>query len=307
LRESKPIPEQENRDLAALPYLVRTPSSPFTSALAVLLVLALCGTARAASLLEGGSIDYTIMSRDGRSVLGHGHYTIDREKDAIALRGESRYATGEYDIETEMLSPGFPGALPTLEKFDHTFYSAAGTVTRTAHADLTTAYASCTDTSANLEQAQTLDFPSDTWAGASVLVPIQHFLKNGGEGNVPLNVFSCTSKPAIYAVTVSVASQASGWPWSPTDAVQVDVKPHFGWLDVFIGPFVPKLNAWFNPETGWGLEGVAIARYYKGPQLLIVAGDGKDGRAFGVSAPTATPSEAQGSTSAGPWHRDAER
>jgi hypothetical protein len=283
-----------------VPHLVRLRSSPLGSVLAALLALVLCGTARAAGLLDAGSIDYTIMSRDGRSALGHGRYTIDHAKDALALRGESRYTTGEYDIENEMLSPGFPGALPTLEKFDHTFYSAAGTVTRTAHADLTTAYASCTDASANLERAQTLDFPSDTWAGASVLIPIQHFLQNGGEGTMPLNVFNCTSRPGIYAVTVSVAAQADGWPWTPTDAVQVDVKPHFGWFDVFIAPWVPKLNAWFDPQTGWSLEGVAIARYYKGPQVLIVTGDAKSGGAVQANAPTATPTEAQAAPSSGP-------
>ena len=135
MRESKPNPEQENGTIAALPHLVHPRSTPFTSTLAALLAFVLCGTASAASLLDGGSIAYTIMSRDGRSVLGYGSYVIDREKDTIALRGESRYTTGEYDIETEMLSPGLPGALPTLEKFDHTFYSAAGTVTRAAHAD----------------------------------------------------------------------------------------------------------------------------------------------------------------------------
>jgi hypothetical protein len=261
-----------------------------------LLVLALSAPACAASLLDAGSIDYTIMSRDGSSMLGHGRYTIDREKDAIALHGDSRYTTGEYDIETETLSPGFPGALPTLEKFEHIFYSAEGTVTRTAHADLTTAYASCTD--ANLEHAQTLDFPSDTWAGASVLIPIQHFLQNGGEGNLLMNVFNCTSQPGIYPVTVSVASQASGWPWSASNAVQVDVKPHFGWFDMFIAPLVPKLNVWFDPQTGWGLEGVAIARYYKGPQVLMVAGN--VGGAMRGSAPTATSAAAGGATSTSP-------
>ena len=265
--------------MAALPHLVDPRGSPFTSALAALLALALYGSARAASLLDGGPIDYTIMSRDGRSVLGHGRYTIDREKDAIVLSGESRYDSGEYDVETATLSPGFAGTLPTLEKFDRTFYSAAGTLTRAAHADLTTAYASCTQAGANPEPAQTLDFPSDTWAGASVLVPIQRFLQSGGEGNLSLNVFNCTSKPGIYAVTVTVASQASGWPWSPTDAVQVEVKPHFGWFDVFIEPWVPKLNAWFDPGTGWSFQGVAIARYYKGPEVLIVAGNSKSGRA----------------------------
>lgn len=263
--------------MATLLRRLRPRYSPLVIALAALIALGFSAPLFAASLLDAGSIDYTIMSRDGRTTLGHGRYTIDRQKDAIALHGESRYTSGEYDLETDTLSPGFPGALPTLEKFDKIFYSAAGTVTRRGRADLTTAYASCTDAAANLEQAQTLDFPSDTWAGASVLIPIQHFLQNGGEGELRMNVFNCTSKPAIYAVIVSVASQASEWPYSPSDAVQVDVKPHFGWFDALIAPWVPKLNAWFDPATGWGFEGIAIARYYKGPQVLIVVSNAKRG------------------------------
>jgi hypothetical protein len=263
--------------MAALLHRLRPRNSPLVIALAALLALGFSAPVFAASLLDAGSIDYTIMSRDGRTTLGRGRYTIDREKNAIALHGESRYTSGEYDLETDTLSPGFPGALPRLEKFDRIFYSVAGTVTRSARADLTTAYASCTDAAANLEQAQTLDFPSDTWAGASVLIPIQHFLQNGGAGELLMNVFNCTSKPAIYEVIVSVASQASEWPYSPSDAVQVDAKPHFGWFDVLIAPWVPKLNAWFDPQTGWGFEGVAIARYYKGPQVLIVASNAKRG------------------------------
>jgi len=270
-------PEQTEPNLAAVPHLLPARNRRLVKALAALLALGFSAPVFAASLLDAVSMDFTIMSPDGRTTLGHGRYTIDREKNALALHGESRYTSGEYDLETDLLSPGFPSTLPTLEKFDRIFYSAQGTVTRSARADLTTAYASCTDAASSFEEARTLDFPSDTWAGASVLIPIQHFLQNGGEGELLMNVFNCTSKPAIYEVIVSVASQASQWPYSPSDTVQVDVKPHFGWFDVLIAPWMPKLNAWFDPETGWALMGVAIARYYKGPQVLIVTDNAKRG------------------------------
>ncbi len=255
-------------------------------------MIAVAGSARAAlaaSLLDAGSIDYSIMSPDGRLTLGHGRYTIDREKDTIVLHGESHYTTGEHDIETDVLSPGLSGGLPTLEKFDHLFYTAEGALTRASHADLITAFASCVDTPDHIEQSQTLNFPQDTWAGASVLIPIQQFLQGGGAGTLNMHVFNCTSQPGIYAVTVSVASRPSGWPYSEAGAVQVNVKPHFGWFDMFIAPFVPKLNAWFDPGAGWGFEGVAIARYYKGPQVLIVRSDVGSGEGMQVLVPTATP------------------
>ena len=270
----------------------------------MLAAIAFSSAAHAASLLDLSSLDYVIMSSNGRDTLGHGRYLIDRQKDAIVLRGESRYLTGEYDIEIATLSPGFPGALPTLEKFDHLFYSAGGAVTRESHANLTTALATCVEHGPDgpVVQSQTLDFPSDTWAGASVLIPIQQFLSGGGAGDLDLHVFNCTSKPSIYAVSVSVASQPSGWPYSAAGAVQVDVRPHFGWFDVFIAPFVPKLHAWFDPGDGWGFEGVAISRYYKGPQILIVRSDRQGGGSMHARAnvPAAQPSESARATQPNP-------
>jgi len=235
-----------------------------------LAMAALCGSARAESLLDAGQVDYSIMSADGRVTLGHGRYTIDHEKDAIVLHGESRYTSGDYDIETSVLSPGLAGGLPSLLKFDHVFYSAEGAITRASRADVTAGTASCVDTIAQIDQSKTLEFPPNTWAGASVLIPIQQFLQSGGAGDpMQMNVFNCTGKPAIYAVTVDEAARATAWPY-PSNEVQVNVKPHFGWYDMFLAPFIPKLNAWFDPSHGLGFEGVAIARYYKGPQVLIV-------------------------------------
>jgi hypothetical protein len=291
LRKGKQTPRRKNRRINALSHLKRRKTGLFAIAIFSSVGFAFSHTARAESLLDAGAVDYEIMSPDGHVTLGHGRYTIERQKDTIVLHGESRYTTGEYDNEIDVLSPGLPGGLPTLEKFDHLFYSAEGVLTRASHADLTTALASCTDTTAHIEQSQTLDFPSDTWAGASVLIPIQEFLQGGGEGKLNMNVFNCTSKPGIYPVTVTVASNPTSLPSAQGGAVEVEVKPHFGWFDVFIAPFVPKLNAWFDPGKGWGFEGVSIARYYKGPQILIVESDEKKRGPTQVLVPTpvATP------------------
>jgi hypothetical protein len=270
-----------------LPHLERSYRKFIAGSIAALIAIAIAGAARAESLLEAGSIDYNIMSADGRVTMGHGRYTIDRGKDGIILHGESRYTTGEYDVETDLLSPGFSGSLPRLKRFDHLFYSAEGSLIRVAHADLSTGTANCVDSPEHIEQSDTLDFPPDTWAGASVLIPIQEFLRSGGEGELHMNVFNCTWKPGVFAVTVNVAPRSGAWPYAQRDAVQVNVKPHFGWYDVFIEPFVPKLHAWFDPRAGWGFEGVAIARYYRGPDILIVSDTTRSGGATQVLIPGA--------------------
>ncbi len=240
------------------------------------LMSALPRAACSESLLDAGSIDFTIMSPDGRISLGRGRYTIHRENQTIVLHGESRYNTGEYDVETDTLVAGL--SLPILQRFDHLFYAGDGSLVRAAHADLTEASASCMEGPSRIEKAREINFPSNTWAGASVLIPIQQFLQSGGMGDLDLHVFNCTSKPEVFSVTVSVATHPAGWPYSPGGAVQVNVKPHFGWFDVFIAPFIPRLSAWFDPGTGWGFEGVAIARYYRGPQILIVRNESEPPR-----------------------------
>ena len=259
-------------------------------------MLLLGGNLRAESLIDAGQVDYSIMSADGRVMLGHGRYTIDHQKDAIVLHGESHYTTGDYDVETSVLSPSLAGGLPALLKFDHVFYTADGSVTRASHADLASGYASCSDTPARIEQSANLDFPPNTWAGASVLIPIQQFLQSGAGDPLQMNVFNCTSKPAIYAVTVNEAARASTWPYSSNE-VQVNVKPHFGWYDMFLAPFIPKLNAWFDPGNGFGFEGVAIARYYKGPQVLIVRNAAEpNGGPLQVLVPTPAATGSPGTT-----------
>jgi hypothetical protein len=290
---------RENRKIDALFHLFISLKGLLVGALGLLVMFASCGSTGASSLLDAGEVDYSIMSADGRVTLGHGRYSIDREKDSIVLHGESHYSTGEYDLETDVLSPGLTGGLPALQKFDHLFYSAQGTLTRASHADLASGFASCMDTAAQLEQSQALDFPANTWAGASVLIPIQHFLQEGGEEPLAMKVFNCTSQPAIYSVMVSQSSQSSSWPYSG-NKVEVNVKPHFGWYDMFIAPFVPKLHAWFDPANGWGFEGVAIARYYKGPQVLLVRSDGKSSGAMQVLVPTAVPTGGASATQSNP-------
>jgi hypothetical protein len=52
--------------------------------------------------------------------------------------------------------------------------------------------------------------------------------------------------------------------------MRVEVRPEFGWLNVFVASFVPKLHAWFDPNDGWAFVGDEAARWYKGPKIMLV-------------------------------------
>jgi hypothetical protein len=60
------------------------------------------------------------------------------------------------------------------------------------------------------------------------------------------------------------------WTSYGAEALRVEVRPDFGWLNVIIAPFVPKLHAWFDPNDGWAFVGDEAARYYKGPRIMLV-------------------------------------
>jgi hypothetical protein len=48
------------------------------------------------------------------------------------------------------------------------------------------------------------------------------------------------------------------------------VRPDFGWINVIIAPFVPKLHAWFDPAKEWAFVGDEAARYYQGTKIMLV-------------------------------------
>ncbi len=48
------------------------------------------------------------------------------------------------------------------------------------------------------------------------------------------------------------------------------MRPDFGWINVIIAPFVPKLHAWFDPAKEWAFVGDEAARYYQGTKIMLV-------------------------------------
>jgi hypothetical protein len=223
-------------------------------------------------LMGVGAPDFVILSPDGSRRIGRTHYSIVRRAGAVILRGENRFDNGEYDIETSRLTPSGGDGLPRLVDFNHLFYSAEGTILLESHADLRTGLASCIDRLSGAAKlaAAAVAFPPDTWAGASVILPIQRFLRDGGHGKLSLHVFNCAPSPKVFAVTVTPDSAPIRLPDYLPGAVEIDAKPDFGWLDFIVSPFVPKLHAWFDPGRDFEFVGAMLARYYGGPQILMV-------------------------------------
>jgi hypothetical protein len=223
-------------------------------------------------LLGVGSPDFVILSPDGAREIGQIHYSIIRRSGVMILRGEDRFNDGQYDIETSRLSVPAAGALPALIEFNHMFYTAEGSVLLEAHADVRTGLASCIDRRSGDQKlsAAKIDFPAQTWAGASVILPIQRFLRDGSRGNLTLNVFNCAPSPKVLAVAVEVAPRPRRLPGYLPGAVEIDAHPDFGWLNFIVEPFVPKLHAWFDPAREWEFVGAMLSRYYSGPQILMV-------------------------------------
>lgn len=255
---------------------------------AIAAAMACARPARSAETLSFPPTSFTILNPDTGAAIGRSHYRIDSTADGATLRGENGYFDGQTDVETAHLRFEAAGdQLPKLEEFDHTFYNADGSIRARAHADLKTGAAICIDNSGGQtsQQSDVLSVPADTWAGASIVIPVQHFLRAGVKGETrPLHVFNCAPSPKIFAISVNVDPGNAVWTSYGAEAMRVEVRPDFGWLNVIVASFVPKLHAWFDPNNGWAFVGDEAARYYKGPKIMLVktradlAGDGRRGK-----------------------------
>ena len=248
-----------------------------TAAVAIAIAAALAAlsapaTAAPEQLMGVGAPDFVLLSPDGPRRIGRTHYSLIRRAGALILRGENRYDNGEYDIETSRLAPSGEDELPRLVDFNHLFYSSEGTILLEAHADQRTGLASCIDrlSGAAKVTAAAIEFPPDTWAGASVILPIQRFLRDGGHGKLSLHVFNCAPSPKVFAVEVTPDPAPIRLPDYLPVAVEIDAKPDFGCLAFIVSPFVPNLHAWFDPGRDFEFVGAMLARYYGGPQILMV-------------------------------------
>ncbi len=216
--------------------------------------------------------DYVIRAADGASVIGRVHFSLEPGPGALStLHGDYRYANGDYDVEDDTVRE-VPGAVaPLFVRSRHAFFKPDGSPDRIGEANLAAGYGECTvyeNGVAHATRAQ-LVFPPDTYAGASVMIPLRDFLAAGAAGHAVFHVFNCVPDPKIVKVTAQV-HHAAPWPYYPGALVRVSLKPDFGWLNLVIGPFLPEIRAWFDPDDGWAFVGGESARYYKGRKIMLV-------------------------------------
>jgi hypothetical protein len=65
-------------------------------------------------------------------------------------------------------------------------------------------------------------------------------------------------------------SSPAHWELYPGESLEVDVKPDFGQVNVFVALFVPKIRLWFDPARPFEFVGAETARYYKGLPFKMV-------------------------------------
>jgi hypothetical protein len=250
---------------------------------AIAATMACARPAYSANALSFPPTNFTILNPDTGVTIGRARYRIESTADGGTLRGENGYFDGQTDVETAHIQVASRGQ-PKLTEFDHTYYNADGSILRRSHVDLKTGAGTCIDNSngQKSEQSEVLTIPDDTWAGASIVIPIRRFLRAGDRGiSRPLHAFSCAPSPKIVAISVNVDPGNAVWTSYGAEAIRVEVRPDFGLLNFVVAAFVPKLHAWFDPNDGLALIGDEAARYYRGQPIMLVkkhgdsAGDGR--------------------------------
>ncbi len=246
---------------------VRTAICAIAAALAIALRPAL---ASATDSLDAAS--FTIMSTDGEQVLGHGEYHLEKSGAQPVLVGTDRYLDGEYDVERDVISSVDAAAIPSLVSFEHSFFNADGSRKFLARADLRSGEAECSSYEAGQERAavQHMDFPADTYAGATAVVALEDGLR-AGSGQAAFHLFDCAPAPSVVAVAAQADQEPRGWSLYPGRLAQVDLTADLGWLGSIVDGLLPHRRAWFDPTAGWRFVGGKIQRYFaSGPQVMLV-------------------------------------
>jgi hypothetical protein len=229
------------------------------------------GARRASAAISFPPTSFAILNPDTGATIGQSRYSVESTVDGGILHGESSFYDGQSDVETGTLV-GVGDGLPKLVEFDHTFYAADRSITERSHVDLRSGASVCSQTSGGktTDAEEVLQYPEDTWAGASIVIPVQHFLRAGEKELPSLHIFNCAPGPKIFAISLQTDPGTAVWTPYGSEALRVEVRPDFGWINVLIAPFVPKLHAWFDPAKEWAFVGDEAARYYQGTKIMLV-------------------------------------
>ena len=236
-----------------------------------------------------GGLQFKILSPDGKETLGYTRFTVLRSKSTEEIKGETRYLDGERDSEDELLWMAPQTYALRLETYKHSFFNADGTPLMVDALDAKSGLASCasyTSGRMKLRESQ-LDIPADSFAGASGLMMMVEALRSGtsplapipaGEGNlafartreIRFHAFACAPGPEIFSVKASIPDRSDHWTLYPGNLVRLDMQPDLGALNLLIAPFLPTMDAWFNPADNWNYVGGEFDRYFRGPHVMTV-------------------------------------
>ena len=216
------------------------------------------------------SSEFEILNGDGSAVVGYARYEFRSDgPGSYVLHGENRFLDGQYDIEHDRLTG--EGDRLAVTSYRHDYLNKDGSLQREAQADFRTGMASCVvyvDGHPQVSSAK-LEFPPDTYSGSTVLVPLTRHLRHGFEGPILFHNFNCIPGPTILSIKAYPPSVAT-WKHHAGQLVEVRIKPDFGWLDLLIAPFVPRMDAWFEPSQDWAYVGGKSGRFYQGPEIILV-------------------------------------
>lgn len=216
-------------------------------------------------------LELKVLSPDAKRTIGATRFTVSRDNSFEVIKAETRYQNGEHDNEIERLNPASPGTTPTLDSYEHSFFNADGTLHMVDTLDAKAGVASCTSYMAGSEKVRRskLEVPADSFAGASELMMVVASLRQQTH-EVRFHAFACVRGPAIFSVEASVPRRAERWPLYAGDLVRLDLRPDLGVLNLLLAPFMPTMDAWFNPADNWNYVGGEFDRYFRGPHVLTV-------------------------------------
>jgi hypothetical protein len=234
--------------------------------------LVAAGDALAADVFTFAPVKFEILDPETREIIGYGGYRAEQGDGTIVVSGESRFLNGDYDSEVSKMKIVAGRPLPVLIEFEHVFYNPDGSIFSLARVNFATGAASCTSHKGGSETVRkdNLESSSDTYAGATIIIAIQRYAREREPEPFRINAFNCAPGPRVLPLEVSTG-EPDRWPYGNALAVRTDVVPRFGWWDIVIRPFLPPLNVWFDPRRGWTFVGATLARYYRGPQIALVA------------------------------------
>jgi hypothetical protein len=164
-----------------------------------------------------------------------------------------------------------PGSAPRLETYEHSFFNADGTIHMVDALDAKSGLASCTsysDGGKKVRKSQ-LAVPADSFAGASELMMVVASLRRGVH-EITFHAFACVPWPELFTVEASLPNQSEHWPLYPGSLIRLDMRPDLGALNFILAPFMPTMDAWFDPNDNWNYVGGEFDRYFRGPHVLTV-------------------------------------